>query len=118
MGEAPGFKSKPVVLTSEKRGFQMDAARELHELTARFLAGFCPVGGASGSDAPALDPLLQLAAQPSGDWRFGSIITCATKADGFSRLLRLNWHLCSQRKGQDSTGCSKGAQRSDSRLFS
>jgi len=41
---------------SKKSGSQMDAARELDELTAVFLAGFYPVGGPSGSGAPALDP--------------------------------------------------------------
>jgi len=40
----------------KKSGSQMDAARELDELTAVFLAGFYPVGGPSGSGAPALDP--------------------------------------------------------------
>jgi len=34
----------------------MDTAREIDELTAVFLAGFYPVGGPSGSGAPALDP--------------------------------------------------------------
>jgi len=41
---------------SKKGGFQMDTAREIDELTAIFLAGFYPVGGPSGSGAPALDP--------------------------------------------------------------
>jgi len=41
---------------TKKGGFQMDAAREIDELTASFLAGFYQVGGPSGSGAPALDP--------------------------------------------------------------
>jgi len=66
---------------------------------------------------PALDPFSQLAAPPSGNWYFGSIPTRTTKADGCSSLLRFNWHLSSQQKAHDSTGCSKGARRSDGRLL-
>jgi len=34
---------------TKKGGFQMDAAREIDELTASFLAAFYQVGGPSGS---------------------------------------------------------------------
>jgi len=84
------LKQQRAIEKAKKRWFQMDAAREIDKLTASFWACFYPVRRPSGSWAPTLGPLLQLAAQPSGDWRFGSITTRATKADGCSRLLRLN----------------------------
>jgi len=59
-----------------------DAARELDELTAVFLAGFYRVAAPSGSAAPELDALLQSAAQPSDDLRFGWIITRASTVGG------------------------------------
>jgi len=47
---------KLMPLQRVKGWFQMDAAREIHELMASFLAGFYQVGGPSGSGAPVLDP--------------------------------------------------------------